>query len=91
VLEGVVLRSGCILIPFQLEGLARQGTVTCCVLYMLLLCAAVVEVATGDDDDSPLVGVCAVDAAGGQVLLGAWRDDEVRVRGWGKERTDVGG
>jgi hypothetical protein len=26
----------------------------------------------------PLLGVAALDAAGGQVLVGAWRDDEVR-------------
>lgn len=31
--------------------------------------------------DAPVVGVCAVDAAAGQVLLGSWRDDEVRALG----------
>ena len=38
----------------------------------------VVELEAGSGDhDRPVVGVCALDAAAGQVLVGAWQDDEV--------------
>jgi hypothetical protein len=40
--------------------------------------AAVVEVTDGSGHDAPFIGVAALDTAAGQVLLGSWRDDEVR-------------
>jgi hypothetical protein len=40
---------------------------------------AVVEVAdAGSGHDAPFIGVAALDAAAGQILVGSWRDDEVR-------------
>jgi hypothetical protein len=33
--------------------------------------------------DAPIIGACAVDAAAGTALLGAWRDDEARAPGLG--------
>jgi hypothetical protein len=41
--------------------------------------AAVVEVTDGSGHDAPFIGVAALDTAAGQVLLGSWRDDEVRA------------
>jgi hypothetical protein len=38
----------------------------------------VVEVTDGSGHDAPFIGVAALDAAAGHVLLGSWRDDEVR-------------
>lgn len=38
---------------------------------------AVVESAEGGGHDAPFIGVCALDTAAGQLLVGAWRDDEV--------------
>eukprot|EP00879_Flechtneria_rotunda_P010892 GHRR01011382.1.p1 GENE.GHRR01011382.1~~GHRR01011382.1.p1 ORF type:complete len:1038 (+),score=487.25 GHRR01011382.1:2036-5149(+) len=42
---------------------------------------AVVEVPDGSSGhDAPFIGACALDTAAGQVLLGSWRDDEVRLK-----------
>ncbi|WIA28905.1 hypothetical protein OEZ86_011429 [Tetradesmus obliquus] len=41
---------------------------------------AVVEVTDGSGHDAPFIGACALDTAAGQVLLGSWRDDEVRLK-----------
>eukprot|EP00775_Hariotina_reticulata_P005636 gene5636-5875_t len=42
---------------------------------------AVVEVAdAGSGHDAPFIGVAALDAAAGQILVGSWRDDEVRLK-----------
>lgn len=38
-----------------------------------------VEVTDGSGHDAPFIGVCALDTAAGQILLGSWRDDEVGV------------
>ena len=35
--------------------------------------------APGERHDAPIVGACALDAAAGTLLLGAWRDDDVRL------------
>jgi hypothetical protein len=35
-------------------------------------------VTDGSGHDAPFIGACALDTAAGQVLLGSWRDDEVR-------------
>lgn len=43
--------------------------------------AAVVESAETGGHDAPFIGVCALDTAAGQLLVGAWRDDEVRAAG----------
>ncbi|KAI8462894.1 MAG: muts domain V-domain-containing protein [Monoraphidium minutum] len=41
---------------------------------------AVVELEAGaGQHDRPVVGACALDAAAGRILLGSWRDDEVRL------------
>ncbi len=34
----------------------------------------------GTTADAPIVGICAVDVASGQLLLGSFPDDEVRLR-----------
>jgi hypothetical protein len=39
----------------------------------------VVESAETGGHDAPFIGVCALDTAAGQLLVGAWRDDEVRA------------
>lgn len=45
-------------------------------------CVVVVECGEGGGGhDAPFIGVCALDTAAGQLLLGAWRDDEVRRGG----------
>eukprot|EP00878_Enallax_costatus_P014342 GHUV01015002.1.p1 GENE.GHUV01015002.1~~GHUV01015002.1.p1 ORF type:complete len:1085 (+),score=444.50 GHUV01015002.1:267-3521(+) len=42
---------------------------------------AVVEVHDASyGHDAPFIGVCALDTAAGQMLLGSWRDDEVRLK-----------
>jgi len=50
-----------------------------CAFCVAAACAVVVECGEGvGGHDAPFIGVCALDTAAGQLLLGAWRDDEVR-------------